>query len=343
MTARQGLSLGSRLLESLVTGRGAYLALFLLVHAVLAATTAGFTVLDVLELVLIGGPYSVLIATRRMTPGLAIPLAACLIAAAGLAAYALPTDGRPPGYEAWVFGAIAFVLLGVTVTGRYLLAWLVLVCVAGVAVGWSISTGQGYGPGLQLVIRHFATLLVGTLFAMSYRRSNAAFAAHQLAERRDRAAETAAEARAVARRVAAESVLEQAGPMLRAIAAGRAMSDSDKRELLVLEGSLRDQIRAPWLARGALKESVAAARRRGVNVLLLDETQATGEAESPAEAAAWLADRLDAVDGEHFVGRVRRTEDGLRVTAVAGASSEGVSLPAANREGHDPGAREPGD
>jgi hypothetical protein len=154
---RQGLA--GPLLESLITGRLAYLALFLVVHAVLALTSPGATLFDVAELLLIGGPYSVLIVRRRLAPVLSVAITTCLLASAVLAAFSLPTDGRPPGYAAWPFGAITFVLLGFALVGRYLRAWLVLIGVAGIAVGWSVATGQGPMPGVALVDRHFATLL----------------------------------------------------------------------------------------------------------------------------------------------------------------------------------------
>jgi hypothetical protein len=328
MKARPLLGLAHRLIESLVTGRSAYLVLFLVVHATLAFTSAGATVLDAVELLLIGAPYSVLVVRRRLSTGLGVLITICLLAAAGLAAFSLPTGGAAPGYAAWPFGAITFVLLGFALVGRYLRAWLVLLGVAGIAVGWSLATGQGPMPGVALVDRHFATLLVGTLFAISYRRSNTAFAAHKAAERRVRAAEQAAEARAAARRSAAESVLEQAGPMLRAIAEGRPLIPAERQELLVLEGTLRDQIRAPWLAEGPLRDSIAAARRRGVNVLLLDESHSAGNPGLRDRAAAWLAEQVDAVHGERFVGRVRGDDEELKVSAVAGGLAEWASFPA---------------
>jgi hypothetical protein len=319
-----------RILDSLVSGGVAYLVLFLVVHTVLALTSADPSLLDVLELALIGVPYSVLVVRRRLSPGLTIILAACLIAVAGTGIYSLPTDGRIPGYDAWFLGAITFVLLGFTLTGRYLAAWLILLCVAGIAVGWSMSTGQGPWPGVQLVDRHFATLLVGTLFSVSYRRSNASFAAFKAAERRDRSAERAAEARAGARRSAAESVLEQAGPMLRAIAEGHRLNAADRQELLVLEGTLRDQIRAPDLITPRLRDAIAAARRRGVNVLLLDETGGVAAAPARAAASAWLAEQVRRAEGDRFVGRVRAEGDGaLKVTGVAGDASNAVSIPVA--------------
>jgi hypothetical protein len=316
-----------RFLRSLLGGRIAYLGLFVLVHAVLAFTTSGVTLLDVVELVLICAPQAFLTIARAMSTGVLIASSLGMVFAAALGIYSLPTNGSWPGYQAWQLGAITISLFGFALIGRYLAAWITLVAVAGIAVGWSVSTGQGWGHGIALIDRHFGTLLVGSLFAWSLARATATFTAYQALERRTRALERAAGARAGARRSAAEGVLEQAGPMLRAIAEGRSLSDADRGELLVIEGALRDQIRAPDLATGRLREAIASARRRGVNVLLLDEVEAPVDPEVRRRAAAWLAERIVLAEGERFVGRVRSTEQGLAVSAVAGAMSDATVIP----------------
>ena len=238
-------------------------------------------------------------------------------------------DGSSPGYEAWQLGAITISLLGFALIRHYLAAWLSLLAIAVIAVGWSVATRQGWAPGVTLVDRHFGTLLVGTLFAWSLARATATFTAYQALERRTRAQERAASARAGARRAAAEAVLEQAGPMLHAIADGHPLTDADRRELLVIEGALRDQIRAPNLAKGPLRDAIADARRRGVNVLLLDEVEGRVDPGAQERAAVWLAERVEASHGERFVGRVRSTEGGLAVSAVSGSFSDAVTIPAA--------------
>ena len=121
------------------------------------------------------------------------------------------------------------------------------------------------------------------------------------------------------------SVLEQAGPMLRAIAEGRTLSTSDRDELLVIEGALRDQIRTPALTRGRLKESVAAARRRGVNVLLLDEAERAAP-EARRRAAVWLAAELDRSEGDRFVGRLRVLDGAVRASAVVADRSRSATF-----------------
>lgn len=317
-----------RLLRSLLGGRVAYFALFVIVHSVLAFTTAGMTWFDVLELVLICAPQGVLALHRTMNTGVLIVSAVGLVLAAALGIYSLPTDGRWPGYEAWQLGAITISLFGFALIGRYLAAWVVLLAVAGIAIGWAGSTSQGWAFGAGLVDRHFGTLLVGTLFAWSLARSRATFDVYRALERRTRALERAASARSGARRSAAESVLEQAGPMLRAIAEGRPLTETDRREMLVLEGTLRDQIRAPHVAVGPLRDAIADARRRGVNVLLLDETDADVDAGTRTEATAWLADRVASARSERFVGRLRSSDGAVSVTAVDGASSDWATFEA---------------
>jgi len=316
-----------RFLRSLLDGRLAYFSLFVIVHAVLAFTTPGLIWLEVVELVLICAPQGVLALHRTIsTTGLTISSAA-LVTAAALGITSLHPDSSAIGYQAWQLGAITISLLGFALIRRYLAAWISLAAIAGIAVGWSVSTGQGLWPGVALVDRHVGTLLVGTVFAWTLARSTATYTAYQALERRTRAEERAASARADARRAAAEAVLEQAGPMLQAIAEGHPLTDADRQELLVIEGALRDQIRAPNLADQPLQVAIAHARRRGVNVLLLDEVDGPADPRMHEQAAAWLAERVDASRGERFVGRVRSTAGGLMVTAVAGSVSDSISIP----------------
>ena len=161
------------------------------------------TLLDVVELVLICAPQGVLALHRTMsTAGIAISSDGPR--RRGRARHHLATDRSSPGYAAWQLGAITISLLGFALIRHYLAAWLSLLAIAGIAVGWSVSTGHGWAPGVTLVDRHFGTLLVGTLFAWSLARATATFTAYQALERRTRAQERAASARAGARRAAAE-------------------------------------------------------------------------------------------------------------------------------------------
>jgi post-segregation antitoxin (ccd killing protein) len=85
---------------------------------------------------------------------------------------------------------------------------------------------------------------------------------------------------------------------------------------MVLEGALRDQIRTPRLSASELRGVVDTARRRGINVLLLDEAEEAG-ADARARATQWLSERLESTSEGRFVGRLRDLEGGgVRASAV---------------------------
>lgn len=307
-----------RLLRSILGGGAAYFGLFVVVHVTLALTSAGANGWDLGCLVLVLLPQWVLM--RRSSLDLprreAVLLAALIIAGTVAGLLSIAAIARPDGYDAWFLGAITFDLLGLTIVGRFGTAWATMAVVAVECAAWAVLGDRPIAMGVGLVIRHIATLAVGTALAVSLRRSNAASAAFRAVQRRRRTEEDVARARAGARRSAVEQVLEQAGPTLKAIAEGRRPSAEDRRQMIVLEGALRDQIRTPRLGGPVLRDVVDTARRRGVNVLLLDEADDAPPA-ARSRAVQWLAERLAATDGSRFVGRLRDLEGGgVRVSAV---------------------------
>ena len=329
LTSAPAGSVRVRALRSLLGGGALYLALFSVVHVVLALTTDGATPADAVCLVLVIGAQAVLAVRGRADLSVAWTAAICasLVVAAAVGLWTMRPGLLDETYSAWFLGAIAFDLLGIVLLGRLRTAWAIMAVIVVLAVVWATTHGMPAADGLGLVVRHVATLLVGTALAVSLRRSRSAFALFQALRLRRSTEEEASRARDAARRAAVEQVLGAAGPSLRAIAAGRELSADDRRQLLVLEGSLRDQIRTPRLVRGALRDSVDAARRRGINVLLMDEADAAPAA-ARDDAAAWLALRLDAVAEGGFVGRLRDLGDSVRATAVNDDHGEAASFPA---------------
>ena len=318
------VSARQRLLRSLLGGGTVYFALFVIVHVVLALTSDGVDVWDVVALALVVAPQWMLIrrSTLELSRGLAVGIALLAFAAAVVGLLSIAAIGRPDGYDAWFLGGVAFDLLGLTVVGRFGTAWITMAGVVAACVGWAVLGDRPVVVGVALIVRHVATLAVGTALAVSLRRSNAASVAFRAVQRRRRMEEDVARARAGARRSAVEQVLEQAGPTLRAIAAGRRFTPEDRRQMLVLEGALRDQIRTPRLNASELRSVTDDARRRGVNVLLLDEADAAS-ATARAQAVQWLAARLEQTTEGRFVGRLRDHEDGgVRVSAVRDETGE---------------------
>jgi hypothetical protein len=305
-------------LRSVLGGGVAYFALFTVVHVVLALTSDGTNGWDVVSLVLVLAPQWFLIRRHGLDLSLrrSILIAALVCGSAFAGLMSIAGIASPDGYDAWFLGAIAFDLLGLTVVGRFGTAWWTMALIVAGCIAWAAIGDRPMGIGVGLIVRHVATLAVGTALAVSLRRSNAASAAFRAVQRRRRMEEDVGRARAGARRSAVEQVLEQAGPMLRAIAEGRRLSAEDRRQMIVLEGALRDQIRTPRLNASELRTVVDTARRRGVNVLLLDEADAAAVA-ARTQAVHWLAVRLAATEEGRFVGRLRDLGDGgVRVSAV---------------------------
>jgi hypothetical protein len=312
------------LLRSVLGGGAVYFALFAVVHVTLAVTSDGSDWVDAVCLGLVLLPQWWLIRRRSLTlsTGLTVAICVLLVAAAVVGLVSIGGVAFPDGYDAWFLGAIAFDLLGLTIVGRFGAAWLSMLLVVAACLGWALLDGRPLSVGAGMIVRHVATLAVGTALAVSLRRSNAASEAFRAVQRRRRMEEDVARARAGARRSAVEQVLEQAGPMLRAIADGRRLTAEDRRQMLVIEGALRDQIRTPRLSGSRLRGVVDTARRRGVNVLLLDEAE-----EAPAaareQALDWLTSQLQRTAEGRFVGRLRDVEAlGVRVSAVRDDDSE---------------------
>ena len=313
-----------RLLRSLLGGGTAYFALFVIVHAVLALTSDGMDTWDLVALALVVTPQWMLIrrSTLDLSRTLSIGIGVLAFAAAVAGLLSIARIPRPDGYDAWFLGGVAFDLLGLTVVGRFGTAWITMAAVVAACIGWAVLGDRPVGVGAALIVRHVATLAVGTALAISLRRSNAASIAFRAVQRRRRMEEDVARARAGARRSAVEQVLEQAGPTLRAIAAARRFTPEDRRQMLVLEGALRDQIRTPRLNASELRNVTDDARRRGVNVLLLDEAERASAA-ARAQAVQWLAARLAQTSEGRFVGRLRDHEKGgVRVSAVRDETGE---------------------
>jgi hypothetical protein len=120
------------------------------------------------------------------------------------------------------------------------------------------------------------------------------------------------------------TTLQGALPMLEKIAAGE-ITRADMKEAIILEASLRDEIRGRSLINPKLNASVRAARTRGVEVVLLDEGGLDSVSESEREGYRnRLADELDLIKSGRVTIRTPRLEK-TRVTFVA--SRKGTAKP----------------
>lgn len=223
-----------------------------------------------------------------------------------------------PGYSSWHFGANTFLLLAVALRGRALYAWAGMAAMTALTVAWTLSTGQGIMPAVDLLERQAGTLLIGTLFAVGFARTMRSV--QQFTESQNRSAvRQQASAAALEVRDRRLSALEQrAVPVLHIIEGGATLDAAARRELLIVEAMLRDSIRGGMLACEPLVSSAGQARRRGVEVLLVDDSgRASSHPDGHSAAATWAAEQLGTVTSGTFTARVVTHQNALVVTVVA--------------------------
>ncbi|PPJ36348.1 hypothetical protein C5E45_20045 [Nocardia nova] len=179
----------------------------------------------------------------------------------------------PPASVAqlWVFGACTVTATFMCVRGRTGAAWAGLLAMIAVAMTWSATTGQGLSHGLAISAINLGPLAMSTFFA--YTPRPAARTIFQLREESTRQAgsEAAAAAALDERRAQIQRLDRMVRPILQTIA-GPAPLDSELRnDCRLVEAHLRDTLRAPILAAEPVTTAAESARRRGVDVILVDD------------------------------------------------------------------------
>lgn len=283
------------------------LALFVLVHGVLA-------VIDVVPgrpLALMVPAYLAIVAagTVLMSPfegvfprrRVALVLALCAVGAVLMFVY-LPAETGAP-FAHWHLGAITLILVVLAARGQIRSAWLGYTVLAALAVCWAVETGQSPMVGFDLVIRHAGTLLAGTLFVVGLDRTEGTL---QVLNQRD-SAQASRNATTVAAIDEREAELVRvnllARPTLQRLAAPYALTEAERAQCLLVEASLRDAIRGRSLFVEPVITAVNAARRRGVQVTMLDDS-GESQPDSPAAFAVTVAEVLDTVAHGRITVRV---------------------------------------
>ncbi|TFC20576.1 hypothetical protein [Cryobacterium glucosi] len=232
------------------------------------------------------------------------PVVVILLATAGAAlasAAVAPASAQP--FAHWAFGAVTLLLVLLATRGRPGPAWAGYGLLVAVGLGWALLNGLGVADGLTLVVRHAATLLAGAVFAVGLTRSTRTLAVLN----RERAVSIATTASAEAGVTERESELARvnalARPALERLAGGEDLDPPLRAECLIVEATLRDAIRARTLFVEPVITAARAARLRGVDVTLLDDSGGR-----PPEALAAVADivagQLDLLDAGRLTARL---------------------------------------
>jgi hypothetical protein len=207
------------------------------------------------------------------------------------------------GYTQWYFGAGTIALFYLGLRGRIGLAWIGYAVLSTTILVWGTTTDIGFSNAVVLVARQAPILLVGTLFATGLRRTGDEIEKVTAAASMGAIAEAST---AAARRERDQRLTELGGfatDLLEKLASGAPISAEDRIEFAVAEAEVRDSVRARSLRIPAVVTAAREARRRGVEVVLLDD----------AGPGANTPDELERV-GQELASVLDSAKDG-RITA----------------------------
>lgn len=175
------------------------------------------------------------------------------------------------GREAWHFGANTWLLFFVTMRGRPVFGWFGFVVMTAITMWWAADVGRGALAGLSFMQTHAGILLVGTLFRGALRRASRRINSLNARSLELAAAAASSDAEQDIRRQRVAELAEIATPLLAKIAHSSQVHPSERIEYLLAEATLRDSVRARSLHLPEIAAATAEARRRGIEVTLLDD------------------------------------------------------------------------
>lgn len=245
----------------------------------------------------------------------------------------LPVDSNP-GRVVWHLGANTWLLFFLALRNRAFVAWLGMGLMSAITAVWGEVTGLGGMQGLSQLQSHMGILLVGTLFAMILRSTSVRI--NVLNERSVRSAVDAAatEAARQVRRVRVTELATVAVPLLEKISSGAPLTADDRMEFALTEAQLRDSVRGRSLAVPAVETATSRARRRGVEVMLLDDRgEGIEDGAALERMVTAIVEVLDAATGGQVTVRLQPAGRSTAVTIVA-ADGDHVTRLTLDNDGH---------
>lgn len=253
---------------------------------------------------------------------------ATVVASSTLMYLALPDEGSL-GRATWHLGSNTWLLFFLALRRRAWFAWLGMALMVAVTAAWGVASGRGPLTGLTMLDTHIGILLVGTLFAMILRRTSARINALNERSVASAADAAATDATRQVRRARVTELADVAVPLLHWIAAGQVANEETRREFALTEALLRDSVRGRSLAVPAVVEAASAARRRGVEVTILDDRgSAPGDGEVLSRMVDAIVDALSRAHGGRVTVRLLPAgrQSALTIVAADGDVVDRTSL-----------------
>ena len=211
-----------------------------------------------------------------------------------------------PGYASWCTGAGSDLSRGLLMRGRPVYAWAGSAATTLATAYWVISTGRPLFMIFTYMLGHYFTLVSWHGVAHLSTRATTQIAATQRETARLQAQQHAHEEadRIMTSRMA--SVRQRVTPLLTQVANGKAPTPKLRSQAYLLEAELRDEIRAPFFTGTSIVTSAQAARRRGTEVILLDDSgdNTTIDDRTRANAVNYVTKLLDLTQSNRVVIRL---------------------------------------
>lgn len=211
-----------------------------------------------------------------------------------------------PGYASWCTGAGSDLSRGLLMRGRPVYAWVGSAATTLATAYWVISTGRPLFMIFTYMLGHYFTLASWHGVAHLSTRATTQIAATQRETARLQAQQRAHEEadRIMTSRMA--SVRQRVTPLLTQIADGKAPTPKLRSQAYLLEAELRDEIRAPFFTGTSIVTSAQDARRRGTEVILLDDSgdTTTIDDRTRANAVNYVTKLLDLTQSNRVVIRL---------------------------------------
>jgi len=255
---------------------------------------------------------SLFVPPRRMPIWLAALNCSVVVVVCLLVSTQLDPNGGN-GFATWYVAAVGTLLTITATRGRYGFAWagsafLVVHTIAW--AGWPAVVSLG-------VVGSVAWVAIAQMIGRGMAKATRDARRFALAEQEAADWQALQEAHVHERQFRLGQTSSMALAMLRVIEeSGGELTDAQRRECLLLESSIRDEIRGRVLLNDAVRREVMAARRRGATVTLLDEGGLDDLTQSRLDRVLdRVADAVHSSKGDRIIVRTVNDDD-VAVTVV---------------------------
>ncbi|GGC63796.1 hypothetical protein IEU95_11855 [Hoyosella rhizosphaerae] len=289
-----------------------------MVIAFLGITLGGFLIIRIEEDPL---PMRAALALAGISPAISLLFATQLI------------PGELARNSTWFISAATFLICFTAIRGRIVVAWASMLAVSLIIAGWGFLHGLSLSFGFWKMVFPVNLLILATILSVTMRPVAQKIFALQEETLHRKAQQASVLAVLEERDQQLRKLDELVKPMLERIAQDSPLSDDERRECLLLEGQLRDSLRARSLAIPVVQDATRFARDRGIDVVLLDDGGLSGVDSTTAKTVfSTLADALSSARGGSVIARILPPGRPL-VATILGSDTDTISRTSIDQNG----------